>query len=922
MTLKREIKDAYLEGGNPIYVKTHSNAVYVDENETETLTGTIKELKELINTKGGEIQTVVADVNNNKTKIAEHTTQLNETTNEIELVKTNYAKKTEINSLVTSKAEKTEVQALDSKISKIASGSPKAVSTISEMTDTTKNYVLTTDGNWYYHNGSTWVSGGVYQSTGLGEKSIISDNIAYNFIACTGSNTVSIDWGLNTVFLNQTDLAIDNTKIRIIDQTVSIPSDKNGLLFLYALRNDTTAYIAKNTDIPSGAYVFLGLNTWTKSIIYNPNENCIKKISNDGVLLQDTFINTNIKNNKFLHEYCVFPSEKCCTIDFINKTFSINKKTNIITKNNIITTSKDSYSISLEGDVNSKLIIVYDLSDLEFKIKKSGELIYDCICVAMYQINESGIYSLVYCKEKNNFTIINYPTLSDGTELVDMNFNLKSIKTDRNMFLEEYTEDFTVDYGSFEILKENIDGDVSNEITNKKYVIKNLSSGATNTSITNTIFDCNVSSKCIEVSLDKCEGSFLIGARKDENNYILFKQNYSRTVGEFRFRINGSTAKGYSSGIIVEPPCKLQFQFNNNFAFAYAIKDGEYKIAGVIDLKSNNTPIDFDIQSEPKDWKFSFGCEFENKAVDSSCVIDNIKVGYSSGACIGADFKVVKYKNGEPYIENGENIFITATSHSSDGVSGCGGINIYKLNFKNYKIEFTGKILDTIIDDNFPEGNGKISSDSSCSILYDKNTGIWYISTSSFGLGFDDTRILIGSTYEKPLYGVNIIKMQKLKASPENDSSMWDFDFVYVPSENKYYGAIRKGWVYKTDDPLGTWEKVKDVTGGFEGCACTKVNGKYLFTTATESSNETLAVNNLMDGENIGTLNFNVYPKTDNSKYKYSTPTWGSVIPIYYGGRTHYYCILFSLRNFESKRFTYGDMWIYKASQSSNGSEF
>ena len=42
-----------------------------------TITGAIKEVKELINTKGGEIQTVVADVNNNKTKIAEHTSQLN-----------------------------------------------------------------------------------------------------------------------------------------------------------------------------------------------------------------------------------------------------------------------------------------------------------------------------------------------------------------------------------------------------------------------------------------------------------------------------------------------------------------------------------------------------------------------------------------------------------------------------------------------------------------------------------------------------------------------------------------------------------------------------------------------------------------------------------------------------------------------------
>ena len=44
MTLKREIKDAYIEKGAPIYVKTHSNAVYVDENETETLTQRLNKL--------------------------------------------------------------------------------------------------------------------------------------------------------------------------------------------------------------------------------------------------------------------------------------------------------------------------------------------------------------------------------------------------------------------------------------------------------------------------------------------------------------------------------------------------------------------------------------------------------------------------------------------------------------------------------------------------------------------------------------------------------------------------------------------------------------------------------------------------------------------------------------------------------------
>ena len=63
MILKREIKDAYLEGGNSIYVKTHSNAIYVDENETETLT------QRLDNIKG--------KIDNNNSQLNNNTSQLN-----------------------------------------------------------------------------------------------------------------------------------------------------------------------------------------------------------------------------------------------------------------------------------------------------------------------------------------------------------------------------------------------------------------------------------------------------------------------------------------------------------------------------------------------------------------------------------------------------------------------------------------------------------------------------------------------------------------------------------------------------------------------------------------------------------------------------------------------------------------------------
>lgn len=68
----------------------------------------------------------------------------------------NYYNKAEIN---------TKNNNLQSQINSLASGSPLVASSISGMTDTTKVYVLTTDGHWYYYDGSAWADGGVYQAT-------------------------------------------------------------------------------------------------------------------------------------------------------------------------------------------------------------------------------------------------------------------------------------------------------------------------------------------------------------------------------------------------------------------------------------------------------------------------------------------------------------------------------------------------------------------------------------------------------------------------------------------------------------------------------------------------------------------------------------------------------------------------------------
>ena len=73
------------------------------------------------------------------------------------------------NTYETKTSHDASISNLSSQISSLASGSPLVASSISGMTDTTRTYVNTTDGNWYYYNGSSWVSGGVYQGTSLSD---------------------------------------------------------------------------------------------------------------------------------------------------------------------------------------------------------------------------------------------------------------------------------------------------------------------------------------------------------------------------------------------------------------------------------------------------------------------------------------------------------------------------------------------------------------------------------------------------------------------------------------------------------------------------------------------------------------------------------------------------------------------------------
>lgn len=96
---------------------------------------------------------------------------LNKRLNNSDSVKAN---KIEVSALIETERDSRETadSNLQNQINGLASGSPLVVSSTSEMIDTTRLYVNTTDGHWYYYGNNQWNDGGLYQSRGIANNSV------------------------------------------------------------------------------------------------------------------------------------------------------------------------------------------------------------------------------------------------------------------------------------------------------------------------------------------------------------------------------------------------------------------------------------------------------------------------------------------------------------------------------------------------------------------------------------------------------------------------------------------------------------------------------------------------------------------------------------------------------------------------------
>lgn len=134
------------------------------------------------------------------------------------------------------------------------SGTPLAAASTAEMTDTTRVYVNTTDGKWYYYDGDSWEIGGTYQSTTLGEESVDFSNLS-----------TDMKYNLKTRIDNKDDETIKGAYDIIQDSTNFINSTVNnndgslGNTSSVRLTNKELIYM------PYGSYIDIG--SWDKTDI-------------------------------------------------------------------------------------------------------------------------------------------------------------------------------------------------------------------------------------------------------------------------------------------------------------------------------------------------------------------------------------------------------------------------------------------------------------------------------------------------------------------------------------------------------------------------------------------------------------------------------------------------------------------------------
>lgn len=104
------------------------------------------------------------------------------------------------------------ITAISNKVDAATNGSPLVASSTDDMTDTTKVYVNTTDGKWYYYDGDSWEIGGTYQATRLDDNSVNTTMLEDNTVIYEKLGDYNLK-AIEDYFVTENSFSFDTEKI-------------------------------------------------------------------------------------------------------------------------------------------------------------------------------------------------------------------------------------------------------------------------------------------------------------------------------------------------------------------------------------------------------------------------------------------------------------------------------------------------------------------------------------------------------------------------------------------------------------------------------------------------------------------------------------------------------------------------------------
>lgn len=304
---------------------------------------------------------------------------------------------------------------LQGQINSLASGSPLVANSISGMTNTSKIYVNTTDGKWYYYNGTNWSAGGIYQSS-------VNDN-NFSFVSQNSLENKVISYNLSK-FLNSGNVffnkyVFENGSVNSVSEINTNQKYRIGAVNQIADRD----FYIKITNPEFRIYIWTshdGINstgsgwiTW-ESMPFKIECDTIYGLT-IGKIVEDTSTVANI--DEFINSICKTSFlEEFYFLPYLNKNdFTRGSANNIKTKNN----------------QNNRVcaINLYSYNDISLVVKNNNFRIY------VYKSNDgtlsnqqaSGWITTSYNIEKGCKYAITIARVDENQDIADIETFLKSV---------------------------------------------------------------------------------------------------------------------------------------------------------------------------------------------------------------------------------------------------------------------------------------------------------------------------------------------------------------------------------------------------------------------------------------------------------------------------------------------------------------